>query len=70
MPHLFAFCNLRFFNCNGVRLFLTESDAQANESILYFHVEDIHVAHDGLKNRGVEFINAPHLVHRHEDGRE
>jgi hypothetical protein len=28
------------------------------------------VAYDELQKRGVEFINAPHMIHRHEDGTE
>jgi hypothetical protein len=26
--------------------------------------------HESLKSRGVEFINAPHMIHRHADGTE
>ena len=43
---------------------------EQNESILYFRVPDIRAAHTGLAARGVEFINAPHMIHRHEDGTE
>ena len=70
MTHLYTFGNLCFFDCNGVRLFLTEGDAQASESILYFRVDDIHAAHAALASRGVAFVNAPHLIHRHENGVE
>ena len=31
---------------------------------------DIHAAKAALEARGVEFINAPHMIHRHEDGTE
>ncbi len=31
---------------------------------------DIHAAKAELEERGVKFINAPHLIHRHEDGTE
>jgi hypothetical protein len=40
------------------------------ESIIYFKVDDIQKGHDGLKAKGVESINAPHLIHRHADGAE
>lgn len=41
-----------------------------SESILYFRVEDILAAHKRLEEKGVEFIAAPHMIHRHEDGTE
>jgi hypothetical protein len=50
---------------------LTEEEGDlASESILYLRVPDIHVAKAELEERGVKFINAPHLIHRHEDGTE
>ena len=51
---------------------LTEEDGGTgpSESILYLRVPDIHAAKDELESRGVKFINAPHLIHRHEDGTE
>jgi DNA-binding CsgD family transcriptional regulator/catechol 2,3-dioxygenase-like lactoylglutathione lyase family enzyme len=67
---LYAFGNLAFFDCDGLRLFLSEGDGGAADSILYFCVEDVRSAHEGLSRRGVEFINAPHMIHRHEDGTE
>jgi len=71
LPHLFTFGNLAFFDCNGVRLFLSQDDAApASESILYFRVPDIQATHAELKSRGVEFSDAPHLIHKHADGTE
>jgi DNA-binding CsgD family transcriptional regulator/catechol 2,3-dioxygenase-like lactoylglutathione lyase family enzyme len=67
---LYAFGNLAFFDCGGLRLFLSEGDGGAADSILYFSVEDVRSAHEGLSSRGVEFINAPHMIHRHADGSE
>jgi hypothetical protein len=50
---------------------LTEEEGElASESILYLRVLDIHASKAGLEARGVKFINAPHLIHRHEDGTE
>ena len=71
LKHLYTFGNLAFFDCDGVRLFLSEGeDATSAESILYFNVADIHAAHAELARRGVEFLGAPHLIHRHADGTE
>jgi DNA-binding CsgD family transcriptional regulator/catechol 2,3-dioxygenase-like lactoylglutathione lyase family enzyme len=69
LPHLYSFGDLAFFDCGGTRLFLSQGEEQ-NESILYFRVADIRAAHDSLAARGVEFINVPHMIHRHEDGTE
>ncbi len=39
-------------------------------SILYFRVPDIHTVAAALADRGVAFIDAPHVIHRHQDGTE
>jgi DNA-binding CsgD family transcriptional regulator/catechol 2,3-dioxygenase-like lactoylglutathione lyase family enzyme len=70
LPHLYSFGNLAFYDCGGVRLYLSEGDNGAAESILYFRVDDIRSAHATLEARGIAFFNAPHLIHRHEDGTE
>jgi len=71
LPHLYSFGDLAFFDCGGTRLFLSQdAGGELNESILYFRVPDIRAAHDSLAAHGVEFINAPHMIHRHEDGTE
>jgi catechol 2,3-dioxygenase-like lactoylglutathione lyase family enzyme len=71
LPELYSFGNLAFFDLGGIRLMLTEEEGGlVSESILYFRVPDIHAAKDELEERGVKFINAPHLIHRHEDGTE
>ncbi len=71
LKHLYSFGNLAFFDCDGIRLFLSEAeDAGGAESILYFKVPDIRSAHTTLLQRGVEFLGAPHLIHRHSDGTE
>jgi catechol 2,3-dioxygenase-like lactoylglutathione lyase family enzyme len=69
LRHLYSFGDLAFFDCAGLRLFLSEGDA-APESILYFLVGDIHAAQKQMQDRGVEFTHAPHMVHRHDDGTE
>ena len=71
LKHLYSFGNLAFFDCGGIRLFLSEAeDTTGAESIIYFNVSDIRSAHAELIERGVEFLGAPHLIHRHSDGTE
>jgi catechol 2,3-dioxygenase-like lactoylglutathione lyase family enzyme len=69
LPHLYSFNGLSFFQCGGTRLLLFQDEARPN-SIIYFSVSDIRQACAVLQRRGVEFINAPHLIHRHGDGTE
>jgi catechol 2,3-dioxygenase-like lactoylglutathione lyase family enzyme len=71
LEHLYSFGNLAFFDCGGVRLFLSEAEnSGAAESIIYFKVTDVRSAHAELTKRGVEFLGAPHMIHRHTDGTE
>jgi len=71
LTELYSFGNLAFYDLGGVRLMLTEEEGdRSSESILYLRVPDIHSAKTELEERGVKFINAPHLIHRHEDGTE
>jgi DNA-binding CsgD family transcriptional regulator/catechol 2,3-dioxygenase-like lactoylglutathione lyase family enzyme len=71
LKHLYTFGNLAFFDCDGIRLFLSEGkDSSGPESIIYFNVSDIRSAHAELMVRGVEFLGAPHMIHRHADGTE
>jgi DNA-binding CsgD family transcriptional regulator/catechol 2,3-dioxygenase-like lactoylglutathione lyase family enzyme len=70
LRHLYSFGTLAFFELDGVRLFLSQGEAPATDSILYFRVRDIHGTCRALQQRGVEFIDAPHLIHRHADGSE
>ena len=70
LAHLYSFGKLAFFDCGGVRLFLSEGEATSSESILYFLVDDVRTAHASLSARGLEFTHAPHLIHRHADGTE
>jgi DNA-binding CsgD family transcriptional regulator/catechol 2,3-dioxygenase-like lactoylglutathione lyase family enzyme len=71
LPELYSFGNLAFYDLGGVRLMLTEEEGGlVSQSILYLRVPDIHAAKAELEGRGVKFINAPYLIHRHEDGTE
>lgn len=69
LAHLYSFEKLAFFDCGGVRLMLVEGSPETS-SILYFQVPDIRTAHAALQERGIEFVSAPHMIHRHEDGTE
>lgn len=70
LKHLYTFGTLAFFDCGGVRLFLEQGPPQPSQSVIYFRVRDIREAHSRLAARGVEFVSAPHLIHRHADGME
>jgi catechol 2,3-dioxygenase-like lactoylglutathione lyase family enzyme/DNA-binding CsgD family transcriptional regulator len=71
LRHLYTFGTLAFFDCGGTRLMLSRSgDVQGGESLLYLRVADIDAAYGELSRRGVDFVGAPHMVHRHEDGTE
>jgi len=68
LPHLFTFGKLAFFDCGGVRLFLSQEEAPHAESILYLRVPDIQQSFTELQSRGVEFVDQPHMIHQHPDG--
>lgn len=55
---------LSFFDCDGARLMLTTSEPEHDHpgSILYFFIKDIEGTHSELKNRGVSFIDTPHMI--------
>lgn len=71
LDHLYTFGDLAFFDCGGTRLMLSQAENKPdNESIIYLRVPDINAAHRRLTDNGVEFINAPHMIHEHDDGAE
>ena len=70
LKHLYSFGDLAFYDLGGTRLFLSQDGNVEGDSILYFRVPDVRTAHSELAARGIEFINAPHMIHRHEDGTE
>jgi predicted enzyme related to lactoylglutathione lyase len=70
MKHLFSAGNLAFFDCGGVRLMLdsaAEAEHRHPSSILYFRVKDINAARKELVDRGVHFIDEPHMIARMPD---
>src|SRR5262252_5390319 len=63
MKLLFQIPNMAFFDCAGVRLMLSASEAgETYSSILYFKVVNIQQIAEALKSRGVEFEREPHLL--------
>lgn len=71
LRHLYTFGTLSFFDCGGTRLMLSQSEeVQSGESLLYLRVANMDAAHAELTARGAEFVSAPHMIHRHDDGTE
>jgi methylmalonyl-CoA/ethylmalonyl-CoA epimerase len=66
MQLLFEAGAMAFFQCGGIRLMLgaSEKPVSSEGTILYFLVADIHGVHSALKDRGVPFVQEPHLVAR------
>ncbi|MDW0116570.1 VOC family protein [Sporosarcina thermotolerans] len=62
---LFNTDTMAFFDCDGVRLLVSlpekEEFAHAS-SVLYFHVENIQQAYENYREKGVVFIDEPHMV--------
>ena len=64
MKFLFDAGSLAFFKCGDIRLMLStpEKPSPRGGTILYVHVPDIHATFATLKERGVNFIDEPHLI--------
>ncbi|BAK15306.1 hypothetical protein SSIL_0883 [Solibacillus silvestris StLB046] len=65
LPLLYNTENMAFFDCNGQRLLLSlpEKNEFANSSsVIYFQVEDIKKSVEKLIEKGVSFIDQPHVV--------
>ncbi len=70
MRFLFEVPRMAFFDCGGLRLMLGVAEKPELDhpaSILYYQVEDIHLAYETLRRRGVEFEGKPGLIHKAED---
>jgi len=70
LPLLFEVPNMAFFDAGNLRLMLgrpESDDAPVANSILYYQVPDIQVAHALLVERGVSFTGAPHRVAKMPD---
>lgn len=69
LPEIMRFGSAVFFDCGGVRLYLSAGDPASN-SLVYFRVADIHGEMDRLRDAGVSIRSAPHRIHVHDDGTE
>lgn len=70
LPLLFQTETMAFFECNGQRILLSlpEKEEFANaSSVLYFKVEDIKKSVEQLNEKGVSFIDQPHVVAKMDD---
>lgn len=62
---LFTTETMAFFDCDGVRLFISlpETEEFAHpSSVLYFNVGHIHQAYEEFIEKGIVFIDEPHLI--------
>jgi methylmalonyl-CoA/ethylmalonyl-CoA epimerase len=70
MKLLFEIPGAAFFDCGGIRLYLSLPDKPETDhpgSILYYKVEDIHATTAALKSRGVNFLEDPNFTARLSD---
>ena len=61
---------LAFFDCGGVRLMLSKPEGDfkpGSSAVIYFRVTGIESAHQVLKQRGVLFVDEPHLIAKMPD---
>ena len=61
---------LAFFDCGGVRLMIDHPEKPEFDhasSILYFAVPDIQAAFAQMKERGVRFVDEPHVIAKMPD---
>ena len=61
---------MAFFDCAGVRLMLSlpeNAEFDHPGSVLYFRVDDIEQSYATFKERGVAFLDQPHLIARMPD---
>ncbi len=58
--------SMAFLQCGATRLYLARPESPEFHSapLLYFDVDDILIAYDELRTKGVEFLGDPHVVHR------
>jgi hypothetical protein len=49
---------------------IKQSEAWYGKTLGYLRVDDIRMAYDTLRARGVQFADATHMIHRHADGTE
>jgi methylmalonyl-CoA/ethylmalonyl-CoA epimerase len=65
LDFLFDAGSLAFLMCGDVRLMLAmpeNDEVDHPSSTLYFRVADLRAAYEELGDRGVEFVDEPHLI--------
>jgi methylmalonyl-CoA/ethylmalonyl-CoA epimerase len=69
MKFLFDAGNMAFFECGAIRFMIGTAPhaVQPGATIIYFRVDDIHLAHAALVAKGIEFTQKPHLVARMQE---
>jgi methylmalonyl-CoA/ethylmalonyl-CoA epimerase len=69
MTFLFDAGTMAFFQCGAIRLMLglAEQPVTPAGTILYFRTDDIQAVHGALLERGVPFLQPPHLVAKMPD---
>ena len=61
---------LALLDLGGVRLMLSKPEgefAPGGGTVLYIRVPEISIAYDAMRERGVEFVDEPHLIARMPD---
>ncbi|MGM9987921.1 MAG: VOC family protein [Bacillaceae bacterium] len=62
---LFNTNNMAFFECDGLRLLLSLPEKDTFEyasSVIYFQVENIITAYEEYSQKGILFIDKPHVI--------
>lgn len=70
IPLLFQAGHLAFLECGGVRLMLSvpeNEDFAKASSVLYLQVGNLDEAYEQLSEKGIHFIDQPHLVAKMEN---
>ncbi|MFJ8527526.1 VOC family protein [Bacillus sp. NPDC094106] len=66
---LFHTDSMAFFECNGLRLFLSLAEKEEfaqSSSVIYFQVEKMKETYEDLLSKGIVFIDEPHIVAKME----
>lgn len=69
LTEVMRFEGMAFFECGGVRLYLSQGDSMIN-SLIYFRVANLHAEIERLGASGVTIRTAPHRIHVNADGSE
>lgn len=69
LKFLFDAGTMCFFQCGNTRIMIATSEAPAPRggTILYYKVKDLEAAYAALQEKGVVFIQPPHVVARMPD---